>query len=113
MDENLADSASAPPTTSQEHVIAFVQEILRQRAGQSNALPTPSLMDPSPPVSARRLSVATDNFTERSQNVVERLNQDRRSGDSTQAQRTFVMRCYKPVDEYQGFINLLRQGGTQ
>ncbi|EHK51133.1 hypothetical protein TRIATDRAFT_772, partial [Trichoderma atroviride IMI 206040] len=57
-------------------------------------------------------NVATDNFAERldliSQNVVERLNTGKQSEDQTRARRTFVMRGYKPGDEYQAFINLLR-----
>ncbi|KAL7892380.1 P-loop containing nucleoside triphosphate hydrolase protein [Trichoderma sp. SZMC 28014] len=57
-------------------------------------------------------NVAIDNFAERldriSQNVVKRLNQGKRPKDKTRARRTFVMRAYKPMDEYRAFINLLR-----
>lgn len=56
-------------------------------------------------------NVATDNFAERldciSQNVIESLNQGK-TGDKTRARRTFIVRGYKPEDEYQAFINLLR-----
>lgn len=57
-------------------------------------------------------NVATDNFAERldriAQNVTERLNEGKPSGDKTRTRRTFIMRGYKPEDEYQAFINLLR-----
>ncbi|PON27775.1 hypothetical protein TGAM01_v203542 [Trichoderma gamsii] len=57
-------------------------------------------------------NVATDNFAERlhvtTEIVVMRLNQGKEWRDKTRDRRTFIMRGYKPEDEYQAFINLLR-----
>lgn len=47
MDDNLEDYASASLTTSQERVLAFVQEFLLRRAGQQHPLPRANLKDPS------------------------------------------------------------------
>ncbi|PNP39776.1 hypothetical protein TGAMA5MH_08295 [Trichoderma gamsii] len=47
MDDDLEESASALLTTSQERVLAFVQEFLLRRAGQEHPFPTASLKDPS------------------------------------------------------------------
>ncbi|KAH8122378.1 P-loop containing nucleoside triphosphate hydrolase protein [Trichoderma asperelloides] len=57
-------------------------------------------------------NVATDNFAKRldliSQSVTKRRNEGKPSGDKTRARRTFVMRGYKPEDEYDAFINTLQ-----
>lgn len=47
MDDDLEESASALLTTSQERVLAFVQEFLLRGAGQDYPFPRPSRKDPS------------------------------------------------------------------
>lgn len=60
-------------------------------------------------------NVATDNFAERldriSQKITSRLNAKKRSKDSARARRTFIIRGYSREDEYEVFINTLKDPG--
>ncbi|KAM0249672.1 hypothetical protein ACHAQJ_008969 [Trichoderma viride] len=57
-------------------------------------------------------NAATDNLAERlnqiSQRVTARHNEGKLAGDNTRARCTFILRGYKPDEEYEAFVNVLK-----